>query len=317
MARDLPSGTVTFLFTDVEGSTTLLHSLGDAGYAEVLAEHRRLAPEAFAVTTASRSTRRATPSSSRSRPRDGALDGCAATAIDALAPDPITVRVGIHTGTAGRHGRGLRRRRRPPGRADRREPGTADRSSCRSERSSWSTTGDSRSPTSASIGSRTCTPPSACYQLGDETFPPIRSLSPSNLPVPATPFVGRRHELDSIAGLLPHDDVSLVTLTGPGGTGKTRLALQAAAEAAESFPDGLWWVPLAPSSPTPISSFRGSRSRSDVAEEAETPLVETLHQTAGRPKRALVLLDNAEHLLPKSPTDVAPLTRRRPAQRSS
>ena len=85
--------------------------------------------------------------------------------------------------------------------------------------------------------------PERVYQLGDGTFPPLKSLYRTNLPVPATPFFGREHELAEIAGLL-QNSARLVTLTGPGGTGKTRLAIHAAAEAAESFPEGIWWVPL-------------------------------------------------------------------------
>ena len=64
--------------------------------------------------------------------------------------------------------------------------------------------------------------------------------------MPATPFLGRERELRRSSGCWLADDARLLTLTGPGGTGKTRLALQAAAEASETFPDGVWWVPLAP-----------------------------------------------------------------------
>ncbi len=64
--------------------------------------------------------------------------------------------------------------------------------------------------------------------------------------MPATPFLGRERELGELVQLLERDDVALITLTGPGGSGKTRLALQAAAEGADAFPDGVWWVPLAP-----------------------------------------------------------------------
>ena len=62
--------------------------------------------------------------------------------------------------------------------------------------------------------------------------------------MPATTFVGRGHELDELGALVDRG-IRLLTLTGPGGVGKTRLALQAVAGAAEAFPDGVWWVPLA------------------------------------------------------------------------
>ena len=64
--------------------------------------------------------------------------------------------------------------------------------------------------------------------------------------MPATPFLGREQELAEVVELLAADDARLLTLTGPGGTGKTRLALQAAGLASDAYPDGVWWVPLAP-----------------------------------------------------------------------
>ena len=88
--------------------------------------------------------------------------------------------------------------------------------------------------------------PERISQLGDGEFPPIRSLYRTNLPVPATPFLGREAELATVVGMLDEPDVRLVSLVGPGGTGKTRLALQAAAEASDAYPDGVFWAPLAP-----------------------------------------------------------------------
>ena len=88
--------------------------------------------------------------------------------------------------------------------------------------------------------------PERIYQLGDGEFPALKSLYRTNLPVPATPFLGREHELAEVLSLLSSEDTRLLTLTGPGGTGKTRLALQAVAEASDRYPDGVWWVPLAP-----------------------------------------------------------------------
>jgi hypothetical protein len=90
------------------------------------------------------------------------------------------------------------------------------------------------------------TKPERIFQLGSGSFPPVRSLSPSNLPAPATPFLGRGRELEQVTELLWDPDIHLLTLTGPGGTGKTRLAIQAAERSADPFPDGRWWVPLAP-----------------------------------------------------------------------
>ena len=88
--------------------------------------------------------------------------------------------------------------------------------------------------------------PERVLQLGAETFPPLKTLHQTNLPVPQTPFLSRGRELDEVLVLLERDDVRLLTLTGPGGTGKTRLAVQAAGERAERYPQGIFWVPLAP-----------------------------------------------------------------------
>src|SRR5205807_9862508 len=88
--------------------------------------------------------------------------------------------------------------------------------------------------------------PERIFQLGDCDFPPLTTLYRTNLPVPATPFLGREQELEEIVALLGRADVRLLTLTGAGGSGKTRLALQAAGAAGVVYPHGVWWVPLAP-----------------------------------------------------------------------
>src|SRR5205807_4881369 len=92
---------------------------------------------------------------------------------------------------------------------------------------------------------RALSAPEGLFHHGTERFPPLKTLHETNLPVPATPFLGRERELDEIAALLQRPEVRLVTLTGPGGSGKTRLALQAAGAAADGYEYGVWWVPLA------------------------------------------------------------------------
>ena len=127
-------------------------------------------------------------------------------------------------------------------------------------------------------------------------FPPLKTVSPSNLPVPTTPFVGRSPELAEVTDLLADPATRLLTIVGPGGIGKTRLAIQAANEVSASFPGGLRWVALAP-------------LRDGLA--AETEIAEMFAIEGGgeagpgaaierhlRGRRTLVLLDNAEHLLP-------------------
>src|SRR5439155_24869117 len=94
--------------------------------------------------------------------------------------------------------------------------------------------------------------PQRLFQLeGDglpATFPPLRTLDhrPTNLPPQLTPLIGREHELREIAELIRREDVRLVTATGLGGTGKTRLALQAGSELVDEFANGVFFVPLAP-----------------------------------------------------------------------
>ena len=88
--------------------------------------------------------------------------------------------------------------------------------------------------------------PERVFQLGGGEFPALKSLYRTNLPIPATAFLGRERELREVVELLDREDARLVTLTGPGGAGKTRLTLQAAAEASDGFPDGVHWIPLAP-----------------------------------------------------------------------
>ena len=148
--------------------------------------------------------------------------------------------------------------------------------------------------------------PVRLYQLGEGDFPPLRSLHRNNLPVPATAVIGRELEVAEVASLLARDDVSLLTVTGPGGTGKTRLALEAAAEASERFPDGVWWVSLAPLRDPALLLSAVARSL-DVREEAGRDLAATLADgLAGR--RMLLLLDNAEHLLPTASPAIAALS---------
>ncbi|MGH7399396.1 MAG: ATP-binding protein, partial [Candidatus Rokuibacteriota bacterium] len=126
-------------------------------------------------------------------------------------------------------------------------------------------------------------------------FPPLRSLDavPNNLPVQLTSFVGRARELADVERLLA--ETRLLTLVGPGGTGKTRLALQVAADLVDRFPDGIWLVELAPLSdpalvPQAVAVALGLR------EEAGRPVAASLTHHL-RPKRLLLVLDNCEHLV--------------------
>jgi predicted ATPase/class 3 adenylate cyclase len=305
--EDLPTGTVTFLFTDVEGSTKLLHELGSEQYAEALAEHRRIVRAAcaqqggvevdtqgdaffFAFTTASGAMR------------------AAETIVGDLAPGPIRLRMGLHTGTPlvteeGYVGPDVVRAARIAA------SGHGGQVLISAETVESVRLHDSASALLLrDLGEhrfKDLLAAERVFQLGDGDFSRLRSLYQTNLPVPATSFLGRERELAEVSERLLREQVRLLTLTGPGGTGKTRLAVQAGAEASDSFPDGIWWVPLA--------SLRDHRLIwSSLAQvlgvegEPGTELAESvLRRVRGR--QMLLVLDNAEHLLPGAAREIARL----------
>jgi non-specific serine/threonine protein kinase len=134
------------------------------------------------------------------------------------------------------------------------------------------------------------------HQLGDANRAPPRALRKTNLPIPQNALVGRRRELAEAGALVRSH--RLVTLTGPGGSGKTRLALQLAAEAVEQFPDGVFWVPLqALRDPTLVERAISASLGADGG----------LIQHVGN-KRLLVLLDNFEQVVEAAPTVSSLLT---------
>ena len=132
-------------------------------------------------------------------------------------------------------------------------------------------------------------------------LPPPRTLDHTNLPVPATAFLGREHELSELTELL-RGNLRLLTLTGPGGSGKTRLALQAATAVSEHFPDGVWWVPLA--SLRDPALLLAEVARVLGIDQSGRELAEVLGEMLAG-KQLLLLLDNAEHLLPDAAAAVA------------
>ena len=284
--RELPSGTVTFLFTDIEASTRLLHELGD-GYADALAKHRRLFREAFVryggveVDTQGDAFFVAFP-----RAQD-AVD-CATAAQKALEGGPVRVRMGLHTGeprvtSEGYVGMEVH--------AGARIAGVGHGGQVLVSEATRQLLADGEAL--RDLGEhrlKDLSAPQRLYQLGEDEFPPLRTLYRTNLPVQQTALIGRNRELGEVCELLGSN--RLLTIVGPGGSGKTRLALQVAAESTESFPDGVFWVPL-----------QALRDPALVQRTVETwigadgGLVEHVGS-----KRLLMLLDNFEQVVEAAQT---------------
>jgi len=241
MRHDLPSGTVTFLFTDVEGSTKLLHDLGADAFADALAAHRRIVREVIGshggveVDTQGDAFFVAFPSA------PVAL-AAAAEACERLASGRVRIRLGIHTGT--------------PLMTDEGYVGVDVHRAARIAACGHGGQVLVSSTTAALVDAdglrdlglhrlKDLSAPERIYQLRGSEFPPLKSLYQTNLPIATTPFLGREKELGEVLGLLSREEVRLLTLTGPGGTGKTRLGAQAAGTLAEGYPSGVWWIPLA------------------------------------------------------------------------
>ena len=282
---ELPSGTVTFLFTDVEGSTKLLHELGAEAYAEALAEHRHMIRDAceaeggVEVDTQGDAFFFAFPTA------PGALAAAEAFS-SSLSSGPIQVRVGLHTGTPLLT-----------------EEGYVGDDVHFAARVASSGHGGQIivSDASASLVEQTLTDLGehrlkdieqavAIFQLGEESFPPLKTISNTNLPRPASSFLGRETELQEVLSRI-EQGARLVTLSGPGGTGKTRLALEAASTLVPEYKAGVFWVELA--------------SLRDPALVTET-IAQTLGAKDGLAehigeRELLLLLDNLEQVVEAAP----------------
>jgi predicted ATPase/class 3 adenylate cyclase len=306
---DLPTGTVTFLFTDIEGSTRLLDALGDR-YPAVLETHQRILREVFAA--------RGGIDVSTEGDSFFVVFGSAPQAVVAAVeaqraigahewPDEATVRVrmGLHTGegTLGGDnyvGVDLHRAARIAAVGHGGQIVLSDATRAVVEPSA------PEGITFRDLGEhrlRDLPNPERLAQAVAEglpaEFPALRSMDarPNNLPVQLTSFVGRRRELEEIKEAVRSG--RLLTLTGPGGTGKTRLALGAAAELLPDFEDGTFFVALAPISeralvlPAVAQALGLPEATRGSAEDA---LVDHL-----RDKRLLLVTDNFEQVLEGAP----------------
>jgi predicted ATPase/class 3 adenylate cyclase len=283
---DLPTGTVTFFFTDVEGSTKLLHRLGAEAYARALTDHRRVVREACAeeggieVDTQGDAFFFAFPSAL------GAV--VAAQGItDALADGPIHLRIGLHTGTPlvtdeGYVGDDVHFAARVGASAHGAQVVLSETTRALVDGLPLTNLGEHRLKDIEGAVS--------IFQLGDKSFPPLKTISNTNLPRPASSFVGRERELAEVLAKVG-GGARLLTLTGPGGSGKTRLAIEAAASLVPSHKAGVFWVGLA--------SLRES-----------SLVTETVAQTLGAKdglaghigeREMLLLLDNFEQVIEAAP----------------
>lgn len=139
------------------------------------------------------------------------------------------------------------------------------------------------------------------HPLLEDDFPPLKTVSchPHNLPVQPTPFVGRVRELEELTSLVSEKDARLVTVLGHGGSGKTRLALQAAAELVDAFSEGVWFVPLEAVTTRAGMTAAIAECLSVRFTESGNEEKQLLSATTGM--NALLVLDNFEHLTVNGP----------------
>jgi predicted ATPase/class 3 adenylate cyclase len=299
---DLPRGTVTFVFTDIAGSTRLLRELGADGYARELAEHRDLVRVTFARHDGTEVDSQGDAFFFAFRTPQQALEA-ASEGLAASTGGRVRVRIGVHTGTPlltseGYVGTDVHRASRIANAGHGGQILVSATTATLVEADGFELL-DLGKHRLKDLGR-----PERLFQLGSGAFPPIRSLSPSNLPAPTTAFLGRQAELERLKQILASGSARVVTLTGPGGIGKTRLAVQAARESSDRFLDGRWWVPLGPlSDPRLVHSALASALTSEEPREALTSDPIARLGTGS----SLVLLDCAEHLLPTLAEELAPV----------
>jgi predicted ATPase/class 3 adenylate cyclase len=280
--RMLPTGTITLFFADIERSTALLRELGPERFGAALVEYRQLIRDAVtshdgvevdaegdAFFAVFRSAREAV--------------AAAGEAQSALNERRLHVRMGLHTGeplVVNGHYSGIDVHQAA------RIAAAGHGGQILISRSTRELLEPATSISDLGLHRlRDLGEPVDLYQVGSGEFPPVRSLNFTNLPIQPTALIGRDRELKEAGELVRRQ--RLVTLTGPGGSGKTRLALQVAADAVEEFPEGVVWVPL-----------QGLRDPELVLPTISRALAES--ESLGDrvvDRRVLLVLDNFEQLL--------------------
>jgi predicted ATPase/class 3 adenylate cyclase len=312
VTQTLPVGTVTFLFSDIEGSTRLAQALGTDRWRTALEDHQRVWRTAFAAHAGTEIT---TEGDSFFAVFPSALDAVAAAAdaqrgIAAGAwppeagPQGLRVRVGLHTGD-GRLGGdsyvGVDVHR-------------AARITAAANGGQTFLSATTRALTEASLPEgltlvdlgrhrlKDLDQPEALSRLvirglADDSRPPRSLETPNNLPSSLTSFIGRTRELGEVVAMVR--SARLVTLTGPGGTGKTRLALAASAALLDDFPDGVHFIRLAPiSDPDLLAATIVGAIGLEQAPTADALTVLLGHLAE---RRVLLVLDNFEQIVAAAP----------------
>src|SRR5947207_2020437 len=305
MRQDLPRGTVTFLFTDVDGSTRLLRQFGAERYAEALAHHRRVLREAF-VAEGGVEVDTQGDAFFVAFPTAAGASASARVGQRALASGPVAVRMGLHTGTPtvaaeGYVGIDVHRAARVAALAHGGQVIVSASTAALLEDEPLRDLGRHRL--------KDFDAPVRLLQLGVAEFPPLRTPGAVDVPTPATHFLGRERELFDAASLWLDREPRLLTIIGPGGTGKTRFSIELARFLAEEADGGTVFVPLAPvraaALVVPLIADRLGASGDDAAAIA----------TRIGEKRVHVVLDNLEQLLPDAARPLAELLAAAPALR--
>lgn len=302
---NLPTGTVTFLFTDIEGSTKLAQEYPDQWESLRERHHTILTSaiqsrngyifqvigDAFCATFHTA--------------KDGlqaALDAQRKLQMESWGETPIRVRMGLHTGSAEFQGKDyfgyltMARVQRVMSTAHGGQILLSNASAelVRGELPEGITLRDMKENRLKGLLN-----PEQLWQViaADlpQDFPPLETLNsiPNNLPIHVTSFVGREKEIIEVKQLF--STARLLTFTGSGGTGKTRLSLHVAAEMLDTFKNGVWFIELAPLSDPALVPFTAA-SVLGLRDEPGRPLMSTLLDWL-RDKESLLILDNCEHLI--------------------